>query len=198
MTYWPLEWSNSAKLIDVLHESNADYVTHAPRGFVGTKTHIPHDLQCAHSLLAGQHQMGNFEPVAERIIRALKNRASDMGKTIAGVWRTLIALPRPRGRLESLWGLFRTTARAPETFRPASRDEISAAGIFVREHAVEFSGGKLMDWLGLLTGHWGLPDYRIAQIRPWNKDSGAHEASSSSQRRLLFGCQLIAALPARA
>jgi hypothetical protein len=158
-----IDLDNAAKLFNVLHKRHADFMAHAPSGFVGTKAHIAHDLQCARALLAGEHQMRDLEPVAERLVRVLKNRASDVREAIAGIWRALVALPGP-GAIGEFVGLFRPAAGAADAFRPAPRDEVGAAGFFVGKECLKFSVRELVNRLGSL-GHWCLPDDR--RFVPW-------------------------------
>jgi len=151
--------NDAAQLINVLHKRRADFVAHSPRGFVGAKSHVTHDLQCAHALFAGEHEVSNLEPVAERLVCVLKNRARNMRETIAAFGRALITLPRPRP-IRQFVGLLSAAARAANAIGPAARDQIGAARFLIREHLVELAGGHLMDGLGSaghrivsLTGH---------------------------------------------
>lgn len=62
-----VDLNNAAQLVHVLFDQGCLYfVTHEPSGFVTTEPHKAHDLQCAHAVLAGEHEMGDAEPVAER------------------------------------------------------------------------------------------------------------------------------------
>ncbi len=36
-----IDFHNSAKLLDILHESGPDLVAHEPSGFIGTEPHVP-------------------------------------------------------------------------------------------------------------------------------------------------------------
>jgi hypothetical protein len=140
---------NATQLTDVLHQGGSDFVAHFPSGFVGTESQVAHDLHGADPLFAGHHEMHNFEPVPQWLIRILKYRADRMAKAVASLWRALVALPRPRSVGEFM-GLLGSTAGTANPFRPATRNQISAAGAFVWEHGVEFCGCKLMDGLWLL------------------------------------------------
>lgn len=138
---------NAAKLFDVLDQRSPDFMAHEPSGFVGAEAHIAHNLERAHSLFADQHQMGDFEPISERLVCVLEYGSSEVREPIGGIGGALVALPVPRhGR--NLPIDRRTAARATDTFRPAAPDKVGATGIFVREHLVELGAGQLMDRLG--------------------------------------------------
>src|ERR1700730_3505168 len=77
---------NSAELINILHESHADLVTHGPRCFIRAEAHIAFNLQRAHAFLAGQHEMDDAIPIAERLIRVFEDCSGNMRKTIASIW----------------------------------------------------------------------------------------------------------------
>src|ERR1700730_1423589 len=89
------DFDDAAELINVFHERCSDLMAHEPSGLVGTKAHIALDLQRAHALLAGQHQMNDTEPVAKRLICVLEDRPGNVGEPISGVRGALIALPMP-------------------------------------------------------------------------------------------------------
>src|ERR1700730_14480132 len=69
---------NAAKLVNVLHQGNADLVAHAPSGLIGTEAHEPEYLKGAHSLLAGQHQVNDTKPVPDRLVVSLAHRPRSM------------------------------------------------------------------------------------------------------------------------
>src|SRR5208282_2506827 len=90
--------NDAAKLLNILDQGDADFVAHHPCGFVRAEAHEAHDLKGAHALLAGQHQMNDAIPVAERLVGVLENRSGKMREAIAGraTWRALGTLPVPR------------------------------------------------------------------------------------------------------
>jgi hypothetical protein len=149
-------FNNAAELFDVLHQSGSDLVAHAPGGLVGTETHVTHDLQGAHALLADKHEMGNAKPVTEGLIRVFKDRAGDVGEPIA-VRSAFLALPVPFAgwqvidrRITATW--------AADALGPAASNEIGLAGFLVWKHRLELIGRKLMNRLGLLAiGHGFSP-----------------------------------------
>jgi hypothetical protein len=146
-------FDDAAELLDVLDQRGADFVTHQPRGFVGTEAHVAHDLQCAHAFLAGQHQVNDFEPVAERLVGVLEDSPGDMGEPIT-VRGTLFALPMPLARFEVIdFGI--AAARAMHAIWPSTGDQIGFAGFLVREGFVKLSGGHLRN--GLRASGHGFP-----------------------------------------
>jgi hypothetical protein len=138
--------NNATKFFEVFNKGDAHLVAHEPSGFVATEAHVTHDLQCAHALFAGQHEMDDLEPVAERLVGVLENGPRDMGEPIASLGSALIALPTPR-LVGQLVRIGRPTTRAMDASGPTAADKIRATGVLIGEHAVELSGGKLLDWL---------------------------------------------------
>jgi hypothetical protein len=157
-----IDLDNPAELPNVFHQGNADLVAHGPSGFVGTEAHVAHNLERAHALLAGQHQMNNAIPITQRLICILKNRIDQNRKPIAR--RTargaLSALPMPFAGRQIIDDWI-TTARAVNTIRPAARLQIRLTRIFVWKHSLKLSGGKLVNWLRLLAGHGDLHSMEI-------------------------------------
>jgi hypothetical protein len=88
-----INFDNAAELINVLHECDADFVTHFPRGLIGTKAHVSIDLKRAHPLLANEHQMNDAIPFAKRLIGVFENRSGDMRKAVGNTLSAVHALP---------------------------------------------------------------------------------------------------------
>jgi len=142
-----VHFDNAPEFIKVaLGERSPNPVAHVPSGFVGAEPHVAINLECAHSLFAGEHQVSDLEPIAKRLIRVLKNRSCDVREAIGRVFRALVALPMPRVALQ-LRGILGATARTADAFGPAFADKISAARFFIREELLELRGGKLVDVL---------------------------------------------------
>jgi hypothetical protein len=121
---------------------------------------LPVDLNGANSLLAGQHQMSDAKPPAERLIRVLKNGAGDMREAIARI-RSAMATPTFEGYRRDREHLIVATARTTNAFGPASRDQVRPASILIREHRVELRDGHLVNWLRTAC-HWSI-HYREAE-----------------------------------
>jgi hypothetical protein len=77
-----IDLDNAAQLFGMFDQRNADAVAHVPGRFVRAEAHVAHDLQRAHAFLAGEHQVDDAKPLAERLIRVLENRADDMGEAV--------------------------------------------------------------------------------------------------------------------
>jgi hypothetical protein len=153
---------NAAEFFDVLNESGPDLVTHEPRGFVGTEAHVAHDLEGTHSLFAGEHEMRDLEPIAQRLVGVFENRSGDMRKPIA-VRGALLALPMPLARFEVI-DLGIATARATHAIGPPTGNQIRFTGILVREGRVELRGGHLRHGLRTFC-HGSTP-----LIEPYSRD----------------------------
>src|SRR6266446_2786732 len=158
-----VNFDNAAKLVNVLHQRDADFVTHHPCSFQRTETHITPKLARADAFLGRQHEMNHAEPVSQRLIRVLKDRARNVREAITALWGALVALPMPGVALQ-FGGFGSATARAMDAFGPSFANKVSAASILIREHGLKLADGQLMDLLGLLgSGHNGSPsdDRRI-------------------------------------
>jgi len=153
-----IDLNDAAELVHVaLNERSTDAVAHIPSSFVGAEAHRSHDLECGHSLFAGEHHVSDAIPVPQRLVRVLKDRPGDMGEAIAAVRGALVALPLERhGPDREHLGI--AAARAFDAVRPAAGDQISGARFLIRESLLELGDGHLMNWAGLL-GHGGAPVY---------------------------------------
>lgn len=147
--------NDAAKLVRVLNQRRTDAMAHIPSGFVGAEAHLSHDLEGAYALLAGEHLVRDVKPVTKRLIRVFEDGPGDMGEAVA-VNGALLALPVMTGSERVNLGIAAT--RANDAFRPAPRDQIGDAGIFVRESRLELGDGHLMDGFGLFgAGHGRSP-----------------------------------------
>jgi hypothetical protein len=150
-------FDDAAKLGFRFDQCSADFVAHGVGRAVATEAKHALNLKGAHPLLAGQHQMGDAEPITQRFIRVLKNGASNVRKAITRIRRALIALPLVfhSPDRKDLWV---AAARTMNAIGPAALHQIRLAGFFVRERRVELGDGHLMDWLRS-TGHVASPVY---------------------------------------
>jgi hypothetical protein len=148
---------NAAQLNFRLNKSGADFVAHGMRGPVGAETHHALHLQRADSLFAGQHQMHDAKPLAQRLVRVLKNGASDVREAVARTLDRLtsVALPFESHRPDRE-NLDVPATRTVDAIRPAARDKIRLAGILIRERRFELSDGHLVNWFRS-AGHIGVP-----------------------------------------
>lgn len=141
-------------------QGHSDTVAHIPSGFIGTEAHIAPNLQGAHAFLTGQHEMGDLEPVHQRLIRVLKNRSRDVREAIRRYRSALITLPMPRisfqfGRILS------ATTRALDAFWPSLTDQIRAACLFVWECCTELFDRQLLK--EFCSGH-----VRVSNVDDWS------------------------------
>ena len=80
-----------------------------------------HDLQCADALLAGQHQVDDLEPVAERLVGVLEDRSDQTRRTDSRQpWRTWLHC-QWKGRLVTRINVNIPASRAMDAFGPAAR-----------------------------------------------------------------------------
>ena len=147
-----INFDNAAELINVFHQGDADLVTHGPSCLIRAEAHIALNLQRAHALLAGEHQMNDAIPITKRLVGIFEYRSGDVGEAIASFWSTLIALPAP-WPVQQFMRVLCATTWAANAIWPAAANEISAARIFVREHPLELSDRELMDWFRLFACH---------------------------------------------
>jgi hypothetical protein len=138
-----IDFDNSAELPIVFHQCNSDAVTHIPSRFQRAKSHITPNLPSAYSLFAGEHQVNDAIPVAKRLIRVFEDCSGNMRKAIA-VWCALFTLPMPLTGRKIVHGGVAATG-ATDALRPAPRDQIRLASLFVRKHFLELCDCQLMD-----------------------------------------------------
>jgi len=139
-------FDNADQLAELLiTQRSSDLMAHEPRGFVGSKAHVAHDLQCADSLLAGQHQVNDAKPLAQRLVGVLEDRPDENREPIA-LWQTILALPMPR--LTKRPNFVMAATRAVHAIGPAIAHQVCAARIFMRKHRLELGDAKLVNpWL---------------------------------------------------
>jgi hypothetical protein len=146
---------DAAQLIgSMFTEASADAIAHVERGLVGTEAHVTHDLQGTHALFANQHKVHDLEPVAERLVRVLKDRPDQNREPIAARLGAFGALP-VKGTIGDGIHVYIAATGAMDAFRPAASNEISLAGILIREHIVKLLICKL--FYRFDAGHFGLP-----------------------------------------
>jgi len=155
-----IDLDNAAKLIHVTFDQRrSDPVAHIPSGFVRSEAHGPHDLEGAHSLLAGEHHVSDAIPVPERFIRVLEYGSGDMGEAVGDTLAAIHALPFEGHRLERI-DVGAAATRAMDALRPPAGDQIGLAGLFVGKYGLELGDGQLMNGLGAFrAGHGGSPVY---------------------------------------
>ena len=145
-----VNFNDAAKLFLRLYHRGADFVAHQVRRIVGAEAHLPLNLQGADALFAGGHKVHDLEPLAERLVGVLKNRADQNREAIA-LRIALLALPMPLAGLQVINGGV-ATARADNAVRPAAGLQVGFAGVLVPlwEHILKLCLGHLMDRLRTL------------------------------------------------
>src|ERR1700733_3475204 len=151
---------DAPKLFLRLDERGADFVAHAVGGFVGAEAHLPLHLEGADTLFAGQHEMNDFEPLAQGLVGVLEDRPGNMGEPIALIRGAGVALPL-EGHGPDRKDLHSATARAIDAIGPATGDQVPLAGVLIpdRENGLELGLGHLMNGLGA----FGLSHGRLPQ-----------------------------------
>jgi hypothetical protein len=108
-----INFHNSAELINVLHQGDADFVTHGPSRFIRAEAHVAIDLQSAHAFLADEHKMDDAVPIAKWLVGIFKDRSGDQGEAIS------IRSARPALPIKGQWmpsGQRRATRYAQHAF----------------------------------------------------------------------------------
>jgi hypothetical protein len=153
-----IDFNNASEFVwAMLAQSGADTIAHVERSFVAPESHVAHDLERANSLFAGQHQVNDLEPVAERLVRVFEDCPDQNGEAIAARLGALTALPMI-GPIGHGINVNIPASRAMNAFRPAPLDEVSLAIIISNEHVVKLLICKL--FYRFDAGHIGLP-YRM-------------------------------------
>ena len=124
---------------------NTNLIAHEERGIVGTEPHHAIDLQGADALLAGEHHVHDAEPVAQRLVRVLKDCADQYREAVANaIGRACVAIPMLRLACMFVYVII-TASRAADAIRPAIDLQVRTAGRFIRKLALELSDGHLMN-----------------------------------------------------
>ncbi len=142
---------NAAKLHFRLDEGRANLVTHKMCRIVAAEAHHALDLEGAHALLAGEHEMGDPEPVAERLLGVLKNRSGEAREPIA-LRGAVPALPVEGLIAGCVVQVGIAATRTGDALRPAAGDQVVETGFVVtdRKTILELPSGHLRDWFRAL------------------------------------------------
>jgi hypothetical protein len=138
----------AAKLLLRRDQRSADFVAHGMGRLVATEAHHALDLEGAHSLLARQHEMGDAEPVAERLLSVLENRATEAREPIT-LRRTGPALPMKGLIAGGVVEIDVAASRASHALRPPTGDQVAKAGFVIPDWktGLELGRGHLRNWL---------------------------------------------------
>jgi hypothetical protein len=149
-----IHFCNAYELAEIsIRQASPDTVAHGLRRAVAARDDRAVNLENGNSFLAGEYEVNDAEPLAERILCVLENR-TDQHREAVGCpfFRTLIALP-----IECHGAVFARlspAAGASDTLRPAARRQISATSILSGERRLPLAICHLMDALFGL-GHGG-------------------------------------------
>lgn len=148
--------NDATKLAEILFDKRrTDAMAHIPSGLIRAEADVTMDLPRTHALFAGQQKVNDAIPDPQIDVRVFEKGPGNVGKPIAA-GAAIRALPLELHGLEFV-GPVRAAARAFDTVRPATGDQIGIAGILIGEGRFELGDGHLRNLLGLLTGHSGSP-----------------------------------------
>jgi hypothetical protein len=142
-----VHFHDAAKLRLWRNERGANFVAHGMGRLVAAEAHHALDLQGAHSLLAGEHEMGDPEPVAERLLGVLKNRPGKAREPIA-LRRTGAALPVEGFVAGGVVQIEVSATRAGDALRPTAGDQVVETSFVVPdwETGLKLGRSHLRDW----------------------------------------------------
>jgi len=127
----------------VLHR-DANAMAHVPRGFVGAEAEHAKHLQGTHAFLARRHHVDDSEPIAQRLVRVLKDCIDQYREAIRRLLCAVITLPMKR--LGAVRVSLKAAARAThDAGRPTVINQVQLACVFVRELAVELCRRHLVN-----------------------------------------------------
>jgi len=131
-----IDLDNSHKFTKFGHgEPSADAMAHIMCGRVGTEAEHPLYVQCGNTLLAGQHQVDDFEPSPQRDISVFEDRSDQNGKAIT-TSSAALALPMECPARQFIH-VFVPATRTANAFRPTASNQILLASIVGREKFFE-------------------------------------------------------------
>ena len=121
------------------------------------------DLAGTNTLLAGEHQMDDAEPLAKVNIGVLEDCPDKVREPISPTLTAIRAFPFERHCFERIDPI-RAAARAIDAIRPAAAHKVTVTHFLVREGFLPLCDGHLNDLALLLcAGHDGTP-YRQEAI----------------------------------
>lgn len=160
-----IDFDDAEQLTEVfVGEPGADAVRHVPGGFVRAESHVAVKLEGADALLAGQHQVNDLEPVFEGLVGVLEDGPGDVREAVSATLAARGALPLPLHGFERI-DRIAGAAGAHDPVRPALGDQVSRAGVLIRELFVELSGGKLLNFARFAHAERYNPSTSIRQVR---------------------------------
>jgi hypothetical protein len=149
--------NNAAKLLLGRNQGRADFVAHGMGRLVGAEAHHALNLEGAHSLLTGEHQMGDPVPVAERLLGVFEDGPGHDREAIA-ILVARATLPMKRLVARGVVQVRIAAARAMDALRPTAGNQVPLAGLLVTnwEDRLKLGRGHLRNWLRT-SCHGGYP-----------------------------------------
>ena len=118
----------------------AQAMAHIEGSAIRARSDHPLNLKCADSLLAGQHQVENVKPHAERVFCILENsfdgQREPIGVTLTAFWIRAFPVPRFSNRVDVI--LF-AASWTNSAVRPTSIGKVGAASIFIGEQPLKLA-----------------------------------------------------------
>src|SRR6266851_4812614 len=145
--------------IGIVH-SRSKPMAHIKGRAVGTGTDHPMDLKRADAFLRREHQVQDFEPYQQLVVRVLEDRPADDAKPIV---LAVFAQPVKRPRVEFVDGGV-AASRAFHAIRPAALSQVLLAGIFVRKERIKLRERDLANELRFMLSPRRVHEKRIAQM----------------------------------
>jgi hypothetical protein len=156
-------FNDSHEFLEVgIGQSSTEPMTHKPRRAIRTGTDHPMDLQGADALFAGEHQVQDFKPDQQLVIRVLEDRPADDAEAIV---LAVLTEPMKRSRVELVDGGIAAT-QALHAVGPAMFHQISLTGGFIWEEGVKVRKRHLANELWFTFLPRRVHEKRIAQMDP--------------------------------
>jgi hypothetical protein len=146
-------------------------------GAIGAEAYHSLNLKRADTLLAGQHEVHDLEPLPQRLVGVLEDGPGDMREAVTGIWHAFVALPLERHRSNRKY-LVISTPRATDTLWPAARYQILGASFLIRESLLKLRNRHLMNWLGALHGQSSFVEgygHQVPHNRLWERVASRSE-----------------------
>jgi hypothetical protein len=154
-----IDFDNPHEFAEVfVRHSGPNAVAHVPRRPVRAEAHHAVYLKGANSLLAGQHEVDDAEPLAQRLIGVFEDRVDQDREPVTVISRSA-CVADPVEALGVRLNLRVAAARADDELGPAMLGEVELAGVVGREGSFPLADRHLRDGLGRLfrAGHLGSP-----------------------------------------
>ena len=161
-----IDLDNAAKLVHVASIRAVRILWPMTKRSCRNRNPCSRSIWRAHAFLAGQHQVSDLEPVPQRLVGVLKDRASDDGKAIA-VLGAFLALPVPFARRQVIdSGVAATRAADALQASGGPSNRLCRRPHCKWERSLKLAIGHLRDGLRTLC-HGGSLRIQCRRILPW-------------------------------